>query len=158
MGFKSYRFTAQPNDSWLWDDPQPLRFSGPSGLIAQWYRLHRLELSDGPWIVPAAEWLSLTFSAAEAAQRWIVFEQAEGGVRKFARMERIHGQFATETRIMMQFRPLKCEGAGLSLLVSEPAATCSWSEELSIDGGGSSSACTWRWMAPKLGFASVVAG
>ena len=158
MGFKSYRFTVQPNDSWLLDDPQPLRFSGPNGLIAQWYRLHRLELSDGPWIVPAAGWLSLTFSEAESAQRWIVFEQTATGTRQLARLERIHGQFATETRIMMQFRPLKCINVAPSLVVSEPAASCSWSEELSIDGGGLSAACTWRWLAPKLGFASVVAG
>ena len=158
MGFKSYRFTVQPNDSWLLDDPQPLRFSGPNGLIAQWYRLHRLELSDGPWIVPAAEWLSLTFNAAESAQRWIVFEQAEGGVRKFARMERINGQFGSQARIMMLFKPPQCTAGTMPLVVSEPARGCGWSEELSIDGGCGSEGCTWRWRAPQLGFASVVGG
>lgn len=157
MGFKAYRFTNQPNDSWLLEAPEPLRFSGPQGLIAQWYRANRLEC-EGTWMVPAREWLALAFGAAEAAKRWIVFEQADGGVRKYARLERINGQFGTQTRIMMQFRPLQCTLGAMPLTVVEPECVCGWSEELSIDGGSESESCTWRWMAPQLGFASVVAG
>ncbi len=158
MGFKAYRFTAQPDESWILADPEPLRFSGPNGLIAQWYRLNRGRIGDTAWLATAQEWLALAFREEAAKQRWIVFEQAAAGSRQLARLERIHGQFAGETRIMMQFRPLRCIADAPSLVVTEPASSCSWSEEISIDGGGSSSACTWRWMAPKLGFASVVAG
>lgn len=158
MGFKAYRFTVQPNDAWSLDHPEPLRFSGPQGLIAQWYRLNRLELGDGPWLVTAREWLALAFGAEESARRWIVFEQGDGGGRKLARLERINGQFGTQTRIMMQFKPLQGRGSGVPVTVVEPECVCGWGEELSIDGGSDSSACTWRWMAPQLGFASVVAG
>ena len=157
MGFKSYRALPQPNDSWKLEQPEALRFSGPQGLIAQWYRTHRLE-AEGTWLVPAREWLMLAEGAEAAAQRWILFEQVDGGVRKFARLERINGRFGTETRLMLQFRPLVCLGGGLPLVVVEPENVCGWSEELSIDGGGGSSSCTWRWLTPKLGFASVVAG
>ncbi len=73
MGFKAYHVTAHTNDSWTLASPEPLRFSGPQGLIAQWYRLNRLKLGDGPWLVPAREWLSLAFGAAEAERKWIVF-------------------------------------------------------------------------------------
>jgi len=59
---------------------------------------------------------------------------------------------------MMQFRPLETATSAFPLYVREPARCSGWSEELSIDGGSSSDGCTWRWMAPKLGFASVVAG
>ena len=90
MGFKSYRFTEQSDDAWLLDDPQPLRFSGPNGLIAQWYRLHRLELDERPWLVTAHGWLALAFDIEQAESRWIVFEQTEGNVRKYARLERIN--------------------------------------------------------------------
>lgn len=158
MGFKAYRFTAQSENSWILADPEPLRFSGPNGLLAQWYRLNRGAVGDSSWLATGQEWLALALGDEEAALRWIVFEQTATGTRQLARLERIHGQFATETRIMMQFRPLKCIDIAPSLVVSEPASSCSWSEELSIDGGGLSSTCTWRWRAPKLGFASVVAG
>jgi len=158
MGFKSYRVTAQTDDTWLLDAPEPLRFSGPNGLIAQWYRLHRLELDDKPWLVTSHGWLALAFDIEEAESRWIVFEQTDGNVRKYARLERINGQFGTGTRIMMQFRPLETATSAFPLYVREPARCSGWSEELSIDGGSSSDGCTWRLMAPKLGFASVVAG
>ncbi len=158
MAFRSYRFTAHPNASWTLEQPEPLRFSGPQGLIAQWYRLNRLEIGDGPWLVPAREWLSLVFGAVESAQRWIIFEQAEGGTRKLARLERINGQFGAQTRLMMQFKPLSAVGSGAPLVVVEPEFVCGWGEELSIDGGGGSETCSWRWMTPTLGFASVVAG
>lgn len=158
MGFKAYRFTAQSEDSWILAEPEPLRFSGPNGLLAQWYRLNRGAVGDSSWLVTGQEWLALALGGEEAAQHWIIFEQTAAGTRQLARLERIHGQFATETRIMMQFRPLKCSSSTPSLVVTEPASSCCWCEELSIDGGGNSSACTWRWMAPKLVFASVVAG
>ena len=158
MGFKAYRFTTRPNDSWVLDQPEPLRFSGPQGLIAQWFRLNRLEIGDAPWLVPAREWLSLAFGAAESGRRWIIFEQAEGGVRKYARLERINGKFGSQTRIMMQFKPLQSVGLAMPLIVVEPECVCGWGEELSIDGGTGSESCSWRWMAPQLGFASVVAG
>lgn len=157
MGFKSYRYTTRPNDSWVLDQPEPLRFSGPQGLIAQWYRLNQMEIGDEHWLVPGREWLSLAFGAEESAKRWIIFEQAEGGVRKIARLDRISGKFGSQTRIMMQFKPLQSLGAA-PLTVVEPECVCGWGEELSIDGGCGSESCTWRWMAPQLGFASVVAG
>lgn len=158
MGFKTYRFTPQPNDSWVLDCPEPLRFSGPQGLIAQWYRLNRLDRGDGPWLVPARDWLALAFGAAEAAQRWIIFEQAEAGVRKLARLERINGKFGSQTRLMMQFTPLQSVGESPPLIVIEPEFVCGWGEEMSIDGGSGSESCSWRWVSPQLGFASVVAG
>lgn len=158
MGFKAYRFTSQNDDSWRLETPEPLRFSGPQGLIAQWYRANRLDACDGAWIVPAREWLALAYGAAESARRWIIFEQAEGGIRKYARLERINGQFGSQTRIVMQFRPLQCTGFGEAITVIEPEYVCGWSEELSIDGGDGSASCSWRWMAPKLGFAAVTAG
>ena len=157
MAFKSYNVVAQANGTWLLEQPAPLRFSGPQGLIAQWYRAHRLE-AEGAWMVSAPEWLALALGAEGEAQRWIIFDQVAGGVCKYARLERIHGQFGAQTRLMLQFRPLQCLGTGLPLIVAEPENVCGWSEELSIDGGDGSSGCTWRWMAPKLGFASVVAG
>ncbi|HLP07727.1 MAG TPA: hypothetical protein VK178_06145 [Opitutaceae bacterium] len=158
MGFKAYRFTTRPNETWTLDQPEPLRFSGPQGLIAQWYRLNRLDVGDNPWLVPAREWLALAYGAEAAAGRWVIFEQAEGGVRKLARLDRIHGKFGSQTRIMMQFKPLQCLATAPALTVVEPECVCGWGEELSIDGGSGSSSCTWRWMAPQLGFASVVAG
>ncbi len=158
MGFKAYRFTAQPNDSWILSDPAPLRFSGSQGLIAQWFRLKRLELPDGPWLVGAREWLSLEYGAEESSRRWILFEQSEGGLRRLARLERINGQIGSPTRIVMQFTPLQCLGGGIPLVVVEPECVCGWAEELAIDGGGDSASCSWRWMTPQLGFASVVAG
>ena len=158
MGFKSYRFTEQSDDAWLLDDPQPLRFSGPNGLIAQWYRIHRLELDERPWLVTAHGWLALAFDIEAAESRWIVFEQTEGSTRKYARLERINGKFGAETRIMMQFKPLESSPGTIPLIVREPARSAGWSEEVSIDGGSGSDGCTWRWMTPKLSFASVVAG
>ena len=158
MGFKSYQVVPQPNDSWKLERPEPLRFSGTNGLIAQWYRQNRLGAAEGTWLVQAREWLHLGCGAEVATERWIVFEQLDKGVRKFARLERINGRFGSETRLMLQFRPLVCLSDGLPLVVAEPKNACGWSEELSIDGGDGSSTCTWRWLAPKLGFASVVAG
>ncbi len=158
MGFKAYHFTSRTNDSWILTDPEPLRFSGPQGLIAQWFRLNRMEIGENAWLVPAREWLALAFGAEESARRWIIFEQVGDGMRKLARLERISGKFGTQTRIMMQFRPLECLSGGAPVVVAEPECACGWGEELSIDGGAGSENCTWRWMAPQLGFASVVAG
>ena len=158
MGFKAYRSTAQPDDSWALTEPAPLRFSGPQGLIAQWHRLNKMEIEDGPWLVPAREWLALAFGAEESARRWIVFEQVEGGGRKLARLDRISGRFGAQTRIMMQFKPRQSRGTDAPLVVIEPECVCGWGEELSIDGGCGSATCTWRWMAPQLGLSSVVAG
>lgn len=158
MGFKAYRFTPRADDAWVLEQPEPLRFSGPQGLIAQWYRLNRMEIGDSPWLVSAREWLSLAFGAEESARRWILFEQSEGNARKLARLDRIHGKFSSQTRIMMQFKPLQSAAAGQPLVVVEPECVCAWGEELSIDGGSGSESCTWRWMAPQLGFASSTVG
>ena len=157
MGFKSYQAFPQPNGSWNLERPEPLRFAGPQGLIAQWYRTHRLE-AEGTWVVPAAEWLALAQGAEVTAASWIVFEQIDRGVLKFARLERISGQFGSQTRIMMQFRSLQRGGAVLPLVVVEPKNACEWGEELSIDGGDGSANCSWGWQTPKLGFSSVTAG
>ena len=158
MGFKAYRFTTRPNDTWALDEPEPLRFSGPQGLIAQWCRLNRLEVGDNSWLVPSREWLALAYGAEASARRWVVLEQAGDGVRKLARLDRIHGKFGSQTRIMMQFKPLQVVETAPVLAVTEPECVCGWGEELSIDGGSDGASCTWRWMAPQLGFASVVAG
>ncbi len=158
MSFKAYHVFAQPNASWKLERPEPLRFAGPQGLLAQWYRLNRLGAAEGTWMVPASEWLSLAVGAEAAAGCWIIFEQINKGVRSLARLERINGRFSSETRLMFQFRPLTCLGDSPALVVAEPETACSWSEELSIDGGDGSTTCSWRWAAPKLGFASVVAG
>ena len=158
MGFISYQIVPQSNDSWKLEQPRPLRFSGPQGLLAQWYRLNRLGAAEGTWMVQAGEWLTLAVGAEAAAGSWIIFEQVNNGVRSYARLERINGRFGSESRLMLQFRPLQCVGDGLPLVVRETESACSWSEELSIDGGDGSSTCSWRWAAPKLGFASVVAG
>lgn len=158
MAFKTYHVVAQPDASWKLERPEPLRFAGVQGLIAQWYRLNRLGAAEGTWMVPAGEWLQLIPGAEPANERWIIFEQINQGVRTFARLERINGRFSSETRLMFQFRPLTCVGNSPSLVVVEPENSCSWSEELSIDGGDGSASCSWRWAAPKLGFASVVAG
>ena len=158
MAFKSYYAVPHANGSWKLERPEPLRFAGPQGLIAQWYRVNRLGAAEGTWLVPAQEWLELALGIETAAQSWIVFEQLNQGLRKLARLERINGRFGSETRLMLQFRPLLTMGDGLPLTVVEPENACTWSEELSIDGGDGSSSCSWRWAPPKLGFASVVAG
>lgn len=158
MAFKAYHVVPQPNGVWLLERPEPLRFSGLQGLIAQWYRTNRLGAAEGTWLVPASEWLTLAVGAEAAPGSWIIFEQINQGVCSYARLERINGRFGSETRLMLQFRPLKRAGEGLPLVVTETENACSWSEELSIDGGDGSSTCSWRWAAPKLGFASVVAG
>jgi hypothetical protein len=157
MGFKAYHAALQDEQIWRLERPEPLRFSGTHGLVAQWFRKHRLDVGDDGWIVPAQDWLTMAFGEAGAANRWIIFEQADGPVQKLARMDRIHGKFGSAIRLMFQFRPLQMKMVGGHIQVTEPANACGWSEELSLDGG-TSSTCTWRWRAPQLGFASVTAG
>ena len=158
MGFKVYRITPEPDQTWRLEQPEPLRFAGPNGLIARWYRENRGEIGDRAWLAPAQTWLELALGAEGAAGRWIVFEQFEGDQPRYARLEAVNGQFGSQTRLMFQFRPLTPRAQTTGLVVAEPEFVCGWGEELSIDGGDGSASCSWRWQTPKLSFASVIAG
>jgi len=158
MGFKAYRITPDTEHAWRLAQPEPLRFSGPNGLIARSYRENHGDIGGRTWLAPAQVWLELAFGPAGAAGRWIVFEQLAAGHPRYARLEAVNGLFSAPTRLMFQFRPFQQRTEAQGLVVREPDVACSWGEELAIDGGDGSARCTWRWQAPKLGFASVVAG
>ncbi len=158
MGFKTYRCTKTDDQSWLLDMPEPLRFSGPNGLIARWYRSHKSEFDSRPWMMSAAAWIEMDFGLTRSNERWILLEQIVNHVPRYDRLEAINGIFGSETRLVLQFSPLEKVSDSPHLILRDPKKACGWGEELSIDGGDGSSTCSWRWKAPKLGFSSVQVG
>lgn len=157
MGFKSYTVSSGETEGWQLHDGMPVRFSGPTGLVALWCRAHR-DAVDRPWRVAPMEWLAMVVPPVEARRRWIVFEQEEDGQVTYSQLLSVTGVVSRKVDLMFTLAPLVVVHRMPGLVVRQAENGKLWSEELALDGGPHSSNCTWCWTRPHLALGAAVVG
>lgn len=157
MGFKAYRVDEFEAGICHLTDGMPVRFSGPTGLVALWCRAHK-DAVDQPWRVSPLEWLAMMLPVDDARHRWLVLEQEEDGVVSYSQLLSITGVISKKVDLMFTLAPLIVERPSPELSVRRAEDGRLWSEELALDGGPFSTTCTWRWTKPHLALGAAVIG
>jgi hypothetical protein len=155
MSFKSYALHPQPDHTLSLDDPQPLVFSGPHGLIARFVRSDPTRASE-PWKLCTGELHALAFPDLLVRDRAILFEQVTGGVLEFQRLESVQGISGRRTEMMFSFSPLRVVRSSVSLVILPPTSGCIYNEGLQLEGGVLSPNGSWHWGRPHLALGGVV--
>ena len=157
MGFKSYAVSAVESGGWLLHEALPVRFSGPTGLVALWCRAHR-DAVDRPWRVTPMEWLAMLLPPVEARRRWIVFEQEEDGQVTYTQLLSVTGVVSRRVDLMFTLAPLVVVQRHPGVIVRPAEDGRLWTEELALDGGPHSASCSWHWTRPHLALGAAVVG
>lgn len=157
MGFKTYAVSTVESGGWQLHEGLPVRFSGPTGLVALWCRAHR-DAVDRPWRVTPMEWLAMILPPVDARRRWIVFEQEEDGQISYAQLLSVTGVVSRQVDLMFTLSPLVVVQRRPGLIVRPTADGKLWTEELALDGGAHSTTCSWHWTRPHLALGAAVVG
>jgi len=157
MGFKSYAAEAAESGGWQLHEASPVRFSGPTGLVALWCRAHK-DAVDRPWRVTPLEWLAMLFPPVDARRRWIVFEQEEEGQVTYAQLLSVTGVVSRKVDLMFTLAPLVVVQRLPGLIVRPTDDGKLWTEELALDGGPHSTTCTWHWSRSHLALGAAFVG
>ena len=155
MSFKSYALHPQPDHAIALDDPQPLIFSGPHGLIARFVRSDPTRAGQ-PWRLCPGELHSLAFPERLVRDRAILFEQSAGGILELQWLQSVHGISGQRTEMMFSFSPLTVVSTGVSLAVLPPTSGRTYNEGLELEGGVLAPHGSWRWTLPHLALGGVV--
>lgn len=159
MAFKSYHVSPLSNGNWLLTRPEPVRFSGPRGLVARHLAALKPEESVR-WSLEDSDWLRLIHpDSADACARWLVFEQAENDGLSLSRLHRINGMVSRgQTEMLLTLSPLETSTPATRLLVTVLAGARSWSEELALDGSPDRADSPWSWCERVLHVGATVMG
>lgn len=157
MSFKAYTITPGPSDAWCFSRPEPVRFSGPRGLVSR--RLSaQLPAGSARWSATDEDWL-LMLEPGAAGKRWIVFEQTETETLRVSRLTAIHGcAHGGRTELLLHFSPLKVVQSTPSLVAVVPATARAWSEGLTLDGATDRPGSSWLWCERELNIGAAVLG
>jgi len=155
MGFKSYALHSRSDDSFILDDPQPLIFSGPQGLIAR-HVLSAGERAREAWKLCPGELHALALVERLVRDRIIVFEQVEDASLELLELESVNGVSSHRTDLMFSFSPLTVIQTHAPLIARRAAAGRTYGEELALDGGIDAPKAAWRWSKPHLAIGGVV--
>lgn len=149
MAFKTYQVNALPNGQWQLSHPEPVRFSGPHGLVARFLEKQPLEVQL-KWGRSDKEWLE-QINMPDTMEHWLVFEQVEDDKLQISRLHRVNGAgHHHQTELLLSLSPLSVEKVAPTLTVSVPQDGRSWSEELALDGQVGRTDSTWRWCERAL--------
>ncbi len=159
MAFKSYHVTPLSNGSWLLTHPEPVRFSGPRGLVARHLAALR-PVEAARWSLEDTDWLRIVHpGSADTSARWLVFEQTEDDGIRLSRLLRIHGMVAhDQTELLLTLSPLQTSTPATRLIVTAPVGARTWSEELALDGAPHRADAPWSWCERALHVGSAVFG
>jgi hypothetical protein len=155
MSFKSYALHPQPDHTLVLQDPQPLVFSGPHGLIARFVLSDPARASD-PWKLCAGELHALAFPSLLVRDRAIFFEQTAGNKLELQWLQCVQGVSGRQTEMMFSFSPLTVVHSVGSLVVRPPTSDCTYNEGLQLEGGVLSPNGSWHWGRPHLSLGGVV--
>jgi hypothetical protein len=156
MSFKSYAIRHTVDDQIVFDDPQPLVFSGRNGLIAK-FVLSEKDRAMNPWKLCVGEIHAIAFPSTLVRDRAIVFEQAEDSERSLMWLQSISGISNAKTEMMFSFTPLAVVAQN-PLTAQRPAVDRTYGEDLMLDGGVLSPDGPWHWKKPHLALGGVVLG
>ena len=138
-------------------DPRPLMFSGRQGLIARFVEKEKQRAAEA-WKLSPGELHALALPGDQVRDRVIVFEQADGAGLELMWLQNVRGVSAETTEMLFSFTPLRVELVNPMLLVKAPNAACAYGEDLTLDGGVSNPAGSWRWRKPHLALGGVKLG
>ena len=155
MSFKSYALHPQPDGILMLDDPQPLIFSGPQGLIARFVLSDPTRASE-PWKLCAGELHALAFPETLVRDRAIFFEQVAEGRLELQRLQSVQGISGRRTEMMFSFSPVTLVHATLPIAILSPAVDRIYHEGLELEGGVLSPNGSWHWGRPHLALGGVV--
>jgi len=156
MSFKSYAIINTADDLITLEDPQPLVFSGQSGLIAK-FVLSEKNRAMKPWKLCVGEIHALAFVEKLVRDRAIVFEQAEDAERSLMWLQSVSGISNSKTEMMFSFTPLAVVAQN-PLTVRRASVDCAYGEDLMLDGGVLNPNGSWIWKKPHLALGGVVLG
>ncbi|MFT3869467.1 MAG: hypothetical protein QM715_13515 [Nibricoccus sp.] len=156
MSFKSYAIRPDSDNLIIFEDPQPLVFSGRNGLIAK-FVLGEKERAMQAWKLCVGEIHAIAFPAGLVRNRAIVFEQTEDIDRSLMSLQSISGISNSKTEVMFQFVPLAVV-AQSPLTVRRGKVECTYGEDLMLDGGVLNPVGSWKWRKPHLALGGVVMG
>ena len=155
MSFKAYTVTPLSDGTWRLTRPEPVRFSGRRGLVAQ--RLSA-QFPSGRWSATDEEWLRMV-APTTTEPRWIVFEQSEDDTLRISRLTAINGlALGGRTELLLQFSPLTVCRATPVLIASAPSEARAWSEGLALDGAADRADSSWLWCERALNIGATVLG
>jgi hypothetical protein len=155
MSFKSYALHRQPDGILVLDDPQPLIFSGPHGLIARFVRSDPSRASE-PWKLCAGELHALAFPETLVRERAIFFEQVAEGKLELQWLQSVQGVSGQRTEMMFSLSPVSIVHAAVPIAIHLPAADRVYHEGLELEGGVLSPNGSWHWGRPHLALGGVV--
>jgi hypothetical protein len=155
MSFKSYALHPQPDRTLALEDPQPLIFSGPQGLIARFVLSDPARASE-PWKLCTGELHALAFPSLLVRDRGILFEQASDGVLGLQWLQCVQGISGRRTEMIFSFSPLTVVRSRGSLVILPPTSDCTYNEGLQLEGGVLSPDGSWHWGRPHLALGGVV--
>jgi hypothetical protein len=155
MSFKSYALHRQPDGILVLDDPQPLIFSGPHGLIARFVRSDPRRAGE-PWRLCPGELHALAFPDTLIRDRAIFFEQVAEGKLELQWLQSVQGISGARTEMMFSFSPVTTVRAAAPIAIRPPAADRVYHEGLELEGGVLSPNGSWHWGRPHLALGGVV--
>jgi hypothetical protein len=155
MSFKSYAWHSQPDHTLVLDDPQPLIFSGPHGLIARFVSCNPARAGE-PWKLCAGELHALAFPDALVRDRAILFEQSIGDALELQWLQSIQGISGRRTEMMFSFTPLTVVHSRAPLAIRPPTSERTYNEGLELEGGVLAPKGSWHWGRPHLALGGVV--
>lgn len=157
MSFKSYRATPTENGFEL-DQPRPLVFSGPAGLIARYVQANPHD-AGGPWKLCPGQLHALAMPDLLVRDRMIIFEDSHEDGVDCQWLQEIRGVSNTSTEMMFCFTPLQVVGRHADkITVTETKPRRTYAEDLSLDGGVLKPKGSWHWKKPHLALGGVVLG
>lgn len=157
MSFKTYAIHVQPDGTLGLDDPHPLRFSGPKGLIAK-FVLTCWQRGEERWQLSSAELHALASPEWKNRQRLIVFEQSEETKLERLAVESVQGISTQQTDMMFTFRPLQAVARVGDVATWRARSDKTYTEGLMLEGGVSGPTGSWRWGRPHMALGGVVCG
>ena len=157
MSFKSYAQTIQTDGRWMLSSPQALTFSCKDGLIARFIAREKARAATA-WKLSPDELHGLASPADPVRERVIVFQQADGGGLELMWLQNVRGISAETTEMLFSFTPLTVDQLRPFIVVKVPNASCSYGEDLTLDGGVSNPNGTWKWKKPHLALGGVKLG
>ncbi len=157
MSFKSYAAHRLSDGACTLEDPQPLVFSGPHGLIARFGLSNPLRASD-PWRLCAGELHAIAFPERLVRDRTIVFEQVIDDALELQALESVQGVSGRRTEMVFNFSPLAVVSAHGVLAIRRDPVARTRSETLDLDGGVLAPQGSWRWTRSHLALGGVTPG
>jgi hypothetical protein len=155
MSFKSYALHPRPDHTLALDDPQPLVFSGPKGLIARFVRSNPARAGQ-PWKLCPGELHALAFPDTLIRDRAIFFEQVSEQRIELQWLQSVQGVSGSRTEMMFSFSPVTVVPSRALLSILPPTSDRIYTEGLELEGGVLAPEGSWHWGHPHLALGGVV--